>query len=273
MSKAFSFASWNVKHFHGKPERLERVIGLLTKQKPDIFGIYEVTGKHVFEHLMQKMPDHAFYITERQDKAHQEILVGVRRSIQSFVTQRDEFRSKVPSLRPGLMVTLRIGNFDYVILLLHLKSFSDPRSWGLRDDMFAHIARLKRKLDKTAQNPPANMLCLGDLNTMGLNAPYNNLSDLDGTQEIESISRRLVRAGLKRLSKTHDASWWNGQDNWQPSNLDHVFASKNLVFKTFNDKEIKVIGWPEKNTKKTKQQWINQYSDHALLYGEVLKST
>lgn len=269
MAKVFSFLSWNVEHFHGKPARLIRIADMLKAQNPDIFALYEVTGKDVFEDLMQKMPNHSFHITERKDKSHQEILVGIRRSIQAFVTQRDEFRSKVPTLRPGLMATLRIGGADYVLLFLHLKSFDDPRSWGLRDDMFARIGKLKRKLDKVVPGNASNMLCLGDLNTMGLNVAFNKTADLNAEQEIETISKRLKRAGLKRLAKTHEESWWNGIDEWEPSRLDHVFASEHLMFKAFGGAHVKVIGWPQEPTKAKQRQWINQFSDHALLYGEV----
>jgi hypothetical protein len=64
MSKRFSFASWNVEHFNGEPERVGRVVGLLAEQDPDIFAIYEVAGRDVYTALMDFMPTHAFTITE-----------------------------------------------------------------------------------------------------------------------------------------------------------------------------------------------------------------
>ena len=76
MSKLISFASWNVEHFKGKPERIERVVDLLSEVNPDLFAIYEVEGKHVFEQLMDKLQSHSFFITEKTDKANMEILIG-----------------------------------------------------------------------------------------------------------------------------------------------------------------------------------------------------
>jgi hypothetical protein len=75
---------------------------------------------------------------------------------------------------------------------------------------------------------------------------------------------------MRRLSKTHEASWWNGSDKWQPSPLDHVFASNHLKFRTFDGAEIEVDGWPDETTRASQRRWIERYSDHALLYGEVL---
>ena len=97
MSKIFSFASWNVEHFMGKQERVERIVDLLKSKEPDVFAIFEVQGKDVFKDLMEKMPEHSFSITENNIQNDMEILVGIRKSIQSFVTQREEFKSKVPS--------------------------------------------------------------------------------------------------------------------------------------------------------------------------------
>jgi len=271
MAKVLSFASWNVEHFAGQPERVARVVGLLNEVDPDVFALYEVKSNSVFGALMNGMPSHAFSITENTTNAMAtETLVGVRRSIQHFVTQREEFKSKVPSLRPGALATLRKGERDYCFLFLHVKSFDDPRAWGLRDDMFAHAASLKRALDKKAgPGKQGNLLILGDLNTMGLNPSYNNVSGIDGDQELSFLEKRFKSVKMKLLPKTHPQSWWNGSDNWEPSALDHVFASNHLDFKSFGDANIQVRGWPEIDSKSGQKSWISQFSDHALLYGEI----
>lgn len=270
MAKIFSFASWNVEHFWGETERVKRVVDLIKSKDPDVFALFEVRGKQVFTDLMSKMPTHSFSITENNLQNDMEILVGVRKSIQSFVTQREEFKSKVPTLRPGALATLRINNRDYSILFLHPKSFKEPRDWGLRDDMFKHVASLKRILDKNVgTDKTAPFICIGDLNTMGLSAAYNNTSDLTEDQEIQFLEKRMASVKMRRLSKTFEASWWNGKNNYDPSKLDHVFADISLDFNKFGDCEIDAIGWPQESTKAEKVKWIDNYSDHALIYGEV----
>lgn len=272
MAKLYSFASWNVEHFSGDPDRVSRVVDLLNDVNPDVFALYEVKSGDVYGALMDRMPTHAFSITENTtNPLATETLVGVRRSIQHFVTQREEFKSKVPSLRPGALATLRKNDIDTCFLFLHVKSFTDPRAWGLRDDMFKHAASLKRTLDKLAgEDRNGRLLVLGDLNTMGLNAAYNDVSDIDGAQELAFLEKRFKPVDMRLLPKTHAHSWWNGKDNWTPSALDHVFASEELKFKAFNGgAEVRVHGWPEKATTAQKIAWIDRYSDHALLFGEI----
>lgn len=273
MADQISFASWNVEHFYGKPERVDRVFSLLQELNPDLFAIYEVQGKVAFNQLMDKMSTHSFFIAECTSQAKMEVLIGFRKDLNVFITQRDEFKSSLPSLRPGTLVTVRKNETDYSFLFLHLKSFPDPRSWGLRDDMFRNAAALKRTLNKTNDdNQHANLIILGDFNTMGLDAPYNDQSDLSNEQEIEFLEKRFKRVALKRLNKTAELSWWNGSDNYAPgSPLDHVFADDQLTFRTFEDgAQIKVIGWPELSTRSEQREWIEAFSDHALLYGELV---
>jgi hypothetical protein len=110
---------------------------------------------------------------------------------------------------------------------------------------------------------------MGDLNTMGMSAAYNYKSDLTEDEEIKYLENRMKSVNMRRLTKTHEASWWNGKDTYEPGKLDHVFADGTLEFNKFNEKEIEVIGWPGESTKKKQRSWIAKYSDHALLYGEV----
>ncbi|UCD52391.1 MAG: hypothetical protein JSW27_07090, partial [Phycisphaerales bacterium] len=110
----------------------------------------------------------------------------------------------------------------------------------------------------------------GDLNTMGLNAAFNKKSDLAGDEEIASLTKRMKSVKLTALQKSHEASWWNGKDNWAPSKLDHVFAAEHLKFKDFGGYQVKMVGWPDRSTKAQQRSWIDNYSDHALLYAEIV---
>lgn len=74
MAKAFSVASWNVKHFKGEKHRVDTVVQLLKDQNPDVFALYEVTGAEVFGAMLEKFPDYTFHITEGLQA--QEILVA-----------------------------------------------------------------------------------------------------------------------------------------------------------------------------------------------------
>src|SRR4030067_2464728 len=106
----------------------------MKEQNPDLFALYEVESSEVYTTLVSKMPNYHFHITEGPQT--QEILVGEKKTLTAFFTQKVEFKSGNTYLRPGALLTVRFSGKDYPILFLHTKSSTKPIGLGLRDDMF-----------------------------------------------------------------------------------------------------------------------------------------
>ena len=284
MTKAFSVLSWNVEHF-GKTTRnssvpkkpVAPIIDLIASTNADVVAIYEVVGKDIFDDITAKMPNYHFHITEGLQT--QEILVGVKSNLASFFTQKTEFKAGSQYLRPGALLTVTKNGIQYPLLFLHLKSMSDPKGFGLRDDMTEKALKFKKLLDKRksdrGEEGKSNFIFLGDLNTMGLNITYAN-NDMSADEEIVRLDKRLSArtVKMKRLSKTHEGTYWPGSDSsYSIGNLDHVIAAAHLEFKQYSGKSIKVSGWVDKSSNSAKDNWAEKYSDHALLYFEVQEPT
>lgn len=281
MSKAFSVVSWNVKHFkkkEGDPvdqTRVNKVTSYLKQQDPDVFGIYEVVGKDVFTEMMNQFPGYTFHITEGRQT--QEILVGVRNTLGVFFTQKTEFQSGVQWMRPGLLATINVDDVNYSLLFLHLASLTEPRGMGLRDDMLRRAMKFRHTLDDAyGGHHTANYIFLGDLNTMGMEYPFEN--DIVAEHEIQKWDEAAKNTyGMRRLSKTMEETWSSlSTSKLGRSNLDHVYAAEHLNFKKFTNQddvqvEIDMRGWVNENTDAEKDTWIKTYSDHSLMYFELEK--
>lgn len=275
MAKVFSVASWNVEHFKDDPTRVNRVVDLVNAQNPDVFGLYEVEGATVFNALVNKMPNYTFQITEGVQT--QEILVGIKKNLTAFITQKTEFRSGTTHMRPGQLVTIAKYGKNYALLFLHLSSGTDPRGMGLRDDMLERAFEFRRALDNAEGGPgKARYLFLGDLNTMGMIYPFDQ--SIDPEFELKKWDKYASKAkiAMRRPPKSHDATFFNGSTSpLPPSNLDHVYASANLKFKSFphatnrTQVEVDVRGWVNESTDAKKDAWISKYSDHSMLYFEI----
>jgi hypothetical protein len=269
MAKAYSLLSWNVEHFKGDAQRVARVVSVLSAQKPDVFALYEVEGKEVFDELTRAMPGYTFHVTEGPQV--QEILVGVRSSFTAFFTQKLEFKSGAALMRPGALLTLTIAGQHYPILFLHTASGNDPRGLGLRDDMLVRACEFSGTLGKAAPGAAgANYLFLGDLNTMGMQYRYVPGRNISADDELVKLAKQAQRSGMRVLTKSASRTWSNGsKSKTPPSNLDHVIAAAHLKFRTFGGAEVAVRGWPELATPAGQDQWIGAYSDHAFMYLEV----
>ncbi|MFQ6083016.1 MAG: endonuclease/exonuclease/phosphatase family protein [Candidatus Aminicenantia bacterium] len=269
MAKAFSLASWNVEHFKGEKERAARVIEFLKNQAPDIFALYEVEGKEVFNYLVDQIPSYQFHITEGPQV--QEVLVGVKRNFTAFFTQKVEFKSGIKALRPGALLTLSLEGVNYSILFLHTKSSSLPLGLGLRDDQFRRAFKFKKRLDKIAGGKgKANFMFLGDLNTMGMSYPFDR--DIDPKFELKKLDKGAKKVKMRRLTKNRAYTWWNGPGSrYKPGDFDQVVASEQLKIEQFDGADIDVRGWPAFESESDQAEWIKKYSDHGLLYLVVKK--
>lgn len=284
---ALKILSWNIEHFDGiggqatrgadrdaviaaRRGRLERIIGLLRQEDPDVFGLSEVEGREVHGRLTREMPGYVFNVTEGRQS--QEILIGVRHGLTAFFTQRNEFKRSNPYLRPGALLTLTLNrDEDVPILFTHLKSGPNPEGFGLRDAMFEKIFNLRNSLNRAVRGAgrgAANFIVLGDMNTMGMDYDGTR-NDIERTREVEVVTRRFGRRGMTRLSKTHGATFSNGSGSRLPdSDLDHVFAADHLVdrFQEIgNGHRVRVAGWAELPAGSRRDDWIRDFSDHAPL--------
>lgn len=270
MAKAFTVASWNVEHFKNNPDRITRVLWFLKEQNPDVFGLYEVESAEVYAALVAQMPNYQFHITEGQQT--QEILVGVKKTLTAFFTQKVEFKSGNTYLRPGALLTVNMDGADYPILFLHTKSSTKPIGLGLRDEMFDRAFKFRKTLDKVsaaAGAGPANFIFLGDLNTMGMSYPFQREIVVDF--ELRKLDSGAKKVKMTRLEKNQPFTWWNGPGGYPASNLDHVVAANHLRFKNFGGAPVDVRGWPKLATEAEQVKWIDTYSDHALLFFQVEK--
>ena len=287
MAKVLSIASWNVEHFKNisvsDASRVQRIANFISGSDggpasvPDIFALYEVEGKDIFEDFMKEFPNHRFHLTE--GKQSQEIFIGVHRKFQTFSTQRLEFKTGREYQRPGLLLTIRVSNVNYSLLFLHIKSGDSTEAFGLRDAALAHAYKLKKALDKVSGGS-ANFMFLGDLNTMGIDdpVPYSKKMDLTAEEEEVRIVSWAKRRDMLVLSKERtdidgvqtEVTWFNGSSSYTPTNLDHVVASDHLQIRSQGNGPFKVsvLGWPKLGKDKW-TQWFSQYSDHAMLYFEI----
>lgn len=272
MAKAFSVVSWNCEHWREDDPRNAARIEFLAEQKPDVIALYEVEGREVWRSVMDGLPGYSFFITE--GKNMQEILVGVGPNTTAFLTQRIEFQSRDAFMRPGAFLTVRADGADYSMLFLHLASMTDARGFGLRTDMIERAFKFKRYLDKVVGGK-ANFIFMGDLNTMGLDHVYgkegrNLVRDrVSAEHELAAVAYKAGKADMRVLSKSAEFTW-RGSGK-KRSDLDQVVASAQIEFEQTGGKDVEVRGWPQL-PEAEQEEWVEKFSDHALLYFEVSKA-
>lgn len=279
MSK-FTFLSWNIRHFKGTKARLNDVDAFITNLDPDVFGLIEYQGKAGIRELMvDRFPEYDFVVTD--STGNLEVVVGCRRGkFDQFVwTQKRQFNDVKRHLRPGSLISLRLGNEFYNLLFLHTDSGTEKTDHANRKKVFAKVWRLKKALAKRAASGRSNLIVLGDLNTMGKG------KTITGKSEVRWLKKAARRNGLRMLSKDWDTTWsqWgtgrrgnrkklkvSELDGLMTSNLDHVIAANEVEFNPRGDggEDIHVKGWRQL-TGASKTDFLWNMSDHCGIFGEV----
>ncbi|CUI89148.1 endonuclease/exonuclease/phosphatase family protein [Cognatishimia activa] len=293
--------SWNVEHFTGKKsgarkDRLKRVIDVIKQEDPDVFGLIEVESDDVEDAFKDAFPNHSQFVT-RGDNS-QQILTSVRPGLGNLTIQKDQFKKNNPYLRPAAWLNLHdgTGKDDLYFLFSHFKSSSTPEGFGLRDAMFDHVKKLKKKYDEKHETEGGcKMVLLGDLNFMGMNLTYSD-KDFVNYEEIERFDKILGRQGLDRKTMTlpqvipskyedhytdeadelnipyvpRPMTYNGGSDSsYVPALLDAVYATDNLTFTPTGGEDVRVGGWAEEASEAAQDDWIERFSDHAPLIFEV----
>lgn len=269
MAKAFSVASWNVKHFKSTQARADRAVSFLKKQDADLFALYEIYGKDVFTELVKQFPGYTFHITE--GKQSQEILLGVRNSLDAFITQKLEFTSGTTHISPGLLATIMHEGSVFPMLFINIDSSPTTQGMGLRYEMMQRAFKYRSKLDNLAWeqgDAKVNYIFLGDFEIMGMNHPYDKSIDAE-TELRKWDDEECKKYNMRRLMKSQKLTY-TACDGSQEGDYDHVYVAEHLKFTKFGDSEVDVRGWVTESEDK-QREWREKYSPHSLLYFEVHK--
>ena len=264
--------TWNVKHFKRRvdapadQDRVDRVVGLLNAQQPDVFALFEVTGAEVFSTIVREMPAYSISITEGAQT--QETLIASRNELHTFTTQRLEFKSGARALRPGALHTIIEGDIIYPLLFLHLKSFPNPSGFGLRTEQLDKAFGFRNILAESTEAlefREHRYVFAGDFNTMGMDITFSD-GDISELAEIERLHDAATARDMTLALKTESVTW-HAPRSATTSNLDHVIHGSNvtLVPAGGQAQPVEVIGWPQEVGEQAQRRWVRDFSDHALL--------
>lgn len=271
----FSLLSWNVERFDGDTAQLTRVAEHIKTLDPDVFGLFEVENIDIIDLVTSHFPEYDFHLTDGPE--NKEILVGVRKGKfqQSTFSQKREFKVHNPYLRPGALLTLKLHDELYNVLFLHTDAGTEARDFGNRYEMDDKIWSLKKALDKlaSAHSLDSRFIVLGDLNTMGLLYPTQRESTdrrISEAEEIEALETAAKRRNMVFLHKEFSTTF---SDEKEEANLDHIFATNNISFKEFGQRDgepffVRVTGWQQLQGDE-KKEFIRTISDHCSLYCEI----
>jgi len=268
MQSKLSVLWWKVHHLKNASQAA-RIVSHIKERNPDIFALGGVVGEAAYRLIAKEFPEHNFYMTF--GKQAQEMLVGVKRTMQAFFSQRTEFQSGNEFLRPAALLTISLGELPLNLLFVHVKSFSDPLSLGYRDNFIKRLGRLKATLDNLSGGSSRFVVC-GDFNLRGMF--YLERSYIKPEDEFHHIQNELGDIGIL-FAEPSSLSTWSSKEGRSQATLDYVAATDSTNFANLgNDQgqiQLRLGGWPEypRGTFE-RNEFIEAVSDHASVYFEII---
>ncbi|MCP4679275.1 MAG: GMP synthase [Deltaproteobacteria bacterium] len=181
-------AAWNLGGFGGIPNsRLERQAEGLALLDAEVVALVEVNPLSALESLRQRLED--------RQVVYEATILPQRNDLHIGVLFKDGITAQNPRLIPGsdlgepemrqaFVVNMRIGRFDLILIVVHLKSGRGRDEQRIRDDQAAVIAQFIR--DRLGEGRE-DILLVGDFNMIP-GQDVSNFHHLGGDDLIDFLS-------------------------------------------------------------------------------------
>lgn len=191
-----------------------RVADVIDRTGADVLGVQEIENTTALERVLRHLPDFTGFIADAGIKQNVGVIFRKGLSVQ----QRGLYTPLtvgVDRLRPGLILSCRKGDFDWIMMVVHLKSTSRADSTDeLRDESRRlrgkQAAMLRSWADSVLRADAENdILIVGDLN------------DFPGRRENATLGPLLASKEMTFLTGALRSC---RNPNWYV--IDHVIASR-----------------------------------------------
>jgi len=161
-----TIAGWNILGVDPIPEaRIQNIAATIARIDPDLIVLTEVNPDSVPARIVEILGDDYAepIILEQNDDVVQNIAFVFKRNVEvrnARLIPRTNLAEE-PRSRKALTADVRIGNFDFVLIGVHLKSSRDAASRRKRSRQCAAIARF---IDQAVNGDEKDVLVIGDYN-------------------------------------------------------------------------------------------------------------
>jgi len=191
-----------------------RVADVIDRTGADVIGLQEIENTVALERVLRHLPDYTGFVADAGIKQNVGVIFRKGLSVQQLGVYTP-LTVGVDRLRPGMMLSCRKGDFDWIMMVVHLKSTSRADSTDeLRDESRRlrgkQAAMLRSWADSVLRADAENdILIVGDLN------------DFPGRRENATLGPLLASKEMTFLTGALRSC---RNPNWYV--IDHVIASR-----------------------------------------------
>ncbi len=162
--ETLDIATWNIENFPKADTTASLVADLIASLQLDLVALQEIQDEAAFDELVERLPDHEGILSTHAygDGSYQKLGFLYRRDLITVTGQQLLFTDRSYELpRPPLELRARVGNFDFVAIVIHLKA---GRGNEDRERRAAAVMALDGYLQRLVAQVDEDVVLLGDFN-------------------------------------------------------------------------------------------------------------
>ena len=219
-----NIAAWNLSGFHPIPaNRLKRQVDGLALLDAEVVALVEINPLSAIETLKQGLQDkgvsYEYTILEQENDLNIGVLykTGVTATNPRFIDGSDLGDTR---RRKAFVVDMKIGKFDFLLIVVHLKSGRGAEEQKIRDDQAKVIGQFIKELREKSRE---DILLVGDFNMIpGQDVSNfhhlgsNDLMDFLSSWDLQARFSHILEAGRANLldgfaiSRTYSTEYIRG---------------------------------------------------------------
>lgn len=203
-------AAWNLSGFNPIPaDRLDRQVDGLALLDAEVVALVEINPLSAIETLKQGLQDkgvsYEYTILEQENDLNIGVLykTGVTATNPRFIDGSDLGDTR---RRKAFVVDMKIGKFDFLLIVVHLKSGRGAEEQKIRDDQAKVIGQFIKELRKKSRE---DILLLGDFNMIP-GQDVSNFHHLGGDDLMNFLSSWDLQARFSHILEAGRANLLDG---------------------------------------------------------------
>lgn len=194
-----NIAAWNLEGFHGIPnDRLGRQIDGLAMLDAEVVALVEINPITVLDKITQGLLDKGIeyesHLVKQNAKLHMGVLYkkGVIATNPRLIDNSDLGDD---SKRKAFVIDMKIGKFDFTLIVVHLKSGRSKADQQIRDEQAKIIFSYIQKLRSNNRKP---IILTGDFNMIP-GQDVSNFHHLGGPDVLDFLSNWDLQARFSHI--------------------------------------------------------------------------
>ncbi len=240
----------------GINDRVERtesdyrnIAKIIEESQCDIVGVQEIENFNAISKLIKYLPDFSFYLT--RDDAPQKVGLLYRKDIKvKYLGDYSPLEVEENRTRPGIVLAVQKGNFDFIVLVVHFKATSRFDDTKEKIESSRVIRTLQAEVvSKFAdsiitQKQEQDVFIIGDFNDTPKRTKSNTLTPLLSNPNLSFLT-----------SEVKSCKFQNAYS------IDHIVASQSAK-KRYIENSVSVYNTYEIYSKEIAEK----ISDHCLVF-------